>query len=102
MTDSHLPSAVLRKMAHIKGKPGKGDALHQALTILEGRTRREPGCIEFTFYRALTAPDDFLLIESFLSAEALAVHMREPHTREFFAAELTLSVRVEDLRETAQ
>lgn len=102
MTYSNLQSAVLRKMAHIKGKPGKGDALHQALAILEDQTRKEPGCIAFTFYRALTAPDDFLLIEAFRNAEALAVHMREPHTREFFAAELTLSVRVEELWEPAQ
>lgn len=101
MTCSPLQSAVLRKMAHIEGKPGQGDALRQALVRLEGRTRQEPGCIGFTFYQALTAPDDFLLIEAFRNAEALATHMHEPHTREFFAAALTLSVRVEELRETA-
>lgn len=100
MSCSNTPTsqlAILRKMAFIQGKPGQGDALHRALAVLEGHTRKEPGCLEFTFYRALTAPDDFLLVEAFQNAEALATHMREPHTREFFAAGLTLSVRVEEL-----
>lgn len=91
------PLVILRKMAFIQGKPGQGDELHQALAVLEGHTRKEAGCLEFTFYRALTAPDDFLLVEAFQNADALEGHTHEAHTREFFAAGLTQSVRLEEL-----
>ncbi|HYD99020.1 MAG TPA: putative quinol monooxygenase [Alphaproteobacteria bacterium] len=86
------PSLPVRKIVRIAAKPGLADAMRAALRELELATKAEPGCREFRFFQALTEPDAFLLIEDFTSAEALEGHMRQPHTRAFFARNLAASI----------
>ena len=98
--DSHKsihPDATVRKLARICAKPGNGDALSRALRVLEESTRKEPGCAEFTFFRALRDPDAFVLTETFANQAALELHMSLPHTQRFFSTQLVASIRVEDL-----
>lgn len=97
MTMAGTESAVLRKLARISGKAGQGEALRRALIALEGETRKEAGCLEFSFFQALTAPDEFILIEAFKDAQALAAHMHEVHTRSFFELGLATDIKVIDL-----
>ncbi|WP_225584672.1 putative quinol monooxygenase [Acidovorax sp. ACV01] len=88
---------VIRKLARITGKPQHAVALREALQTLETHTRTEVGCLEFTFFQALSNPDAFVLIETFSSQEALDLHMRLPHTQAFFKAQLVIGVDVESL-----
>jgi len=76
----------VRKIARITGKPGHSQQLRSALAELEEATRREPGCIEFSFFQAISDPDAFVLLEHFADQAALASHMGQAHTRAFFAA----------------
>lgn len=87
----------IRKLARIRGKAGRADALRTALQHLEAETRREPGCREFSFYQSLTAPDDFILLEHFADAAALQAHLQLPHTRAFFERQLVETVQAFDI-----
>lgn len=82
-----------RRIVRIEVPSARADEAAEALLELERRTREEPGCREFAFYRALGAPADFALIEEFADAASLDAHMAAPHTRAFFARGLVASVR---------
>jgi quinol monooxygenase YgiN len=88
---------AIRKLAHIRARAGRAPALREALARLEHATRQERGCLEFTFYQAITAEEDFVLVEHFADAAAFQQHMMLPHTRAFFEAGLVEDVRAEDL-----
>jgi quinol monooxygenase YgiN len=92
---THAGRATLRKVVHITGKAGAAAPLRAALGDLETATRREAGCVAFTFFQALSAADHFLLIEEFVSDADLELHMQQPHTRAFFS--LNLVERIEAL-----
>lgn len=81
----------LRKIVRLTCRDGGAAEMREALIELQRETLREPGCVEFQFLQALTAPESFLLIEDFASAEALESHMQAPHTTKFFATGLLLS-----------
>lgn len=87
----------VRKLAHITAKPGQSAALRAALQALETATRQEPGCVEFTFYQALTTDASFLLLEHFTDQQALQTHMQLPHTQAFFQMGLTENVSAVDV-----
>ncbi|MES2584189.1 MAG: putative quinol monooxygenase [Pseudomonadota bacterium] len=91
------PQSIVRKLARIYAKPGHGEALSRALCVLEDSTRKEPECAEFTFFRALSDPDAFVLTETFANQAALELHMSLPHTQRFFSTQLVASIRVENL-----
>lgn len=99
---SHQPmSTPICKLVRIKAQPGLADRLHQALMVLETATRSEVGCVEFAFFRALSDQESFVLLEHFVDEAALAFHMAQPHTREFFAAQLVASVKAIDVSAVA-
>ncbi|WP_082585686.1 MULTISPECIES: putative quinol monooxygenase [unclassified Hydrogenophaga] len=87
-------SPLVRKIARITAKPNRGQALSEALRDLEFATRREVGCREFAFFRALSDPDSFVLVETFENEMALELHLALPHTRRFFAVKLVENVTV--------
>jgi quinol monooxygenase YgiN len=74
-----------RKIVRLTAQEGSAETMRQALIELQNETAREPGCVEFEFLQSLTAPRSFLLIEDFVSPEALATHMEAPHTKAVFA-----------------
>ena len=55
MSDSEVISII----AVLKAKPGKIDALKQALQALLLPTRREPGNIEYALFQLRDTPDVF-------------------------------------------
>jgi quinol monooxygenase YgiN len=92
---------AIRKMVRITAKPGRSVELHYALKALETETRKEPGCREFSFFRALSSDDSFLLLENFVDQQAFDRHMQLPHTKTFFQLGLTASVQATDLPDSA-
>lgn len=60
MSDSDVISII----AVLKAKPGKIDALKQALQALLLPTRREPGNIEYALFQLRDTPDVFYVRES--------------------------------------
>ncbi|MDI1238052.1 MAG: putative quinol monooxygenase [Polaromonas sp.] len=91
---SPVSAFLVRKLARISGKPHHSEALSDALCELEFATRQEPGCREFAFFRALSDPDSFVLLEAFDNQAAFDLHMTLPHTQRFFAAQLVANVAV--------
>jgi len=97
MQDQVAAATAVRKIARITGKPGQGEQLRLALGELENATRREPGCVEFTFFQAISDQDSFVLLEHFANQSALEAHMKLEHTRAFFSAQLVASVVAVDV-----
>lgn len=96
-TDTLSRPQTIRKLVRITAKQGQAEALCEALRELEFATRQEPGCHEFTFFQALSAPESFVLLEAFKDQAALDSHMALPHTRRFFAAGLAADVTARDI-----
>lgn len=92
-----MSSDPVRKLAHITAKSGKSVALHTALKTLEDATRKELGCIEFTFYQALSTDTSFILLEHFTDEQALQTHMQLSHTQAFFQENLTKDIHAVDI-----
>ncbi|AYQ26834.1 MULTISPECIES: putative quinol monooxygenase [unclassified Polaromonas] len=88
---------TIRKLVRITAKPNQAAVLGGALRELEFATRQEPGCLEFVFFQALSAPHSFVLLEAFRDQAALDSHMALPHTRRFFEADLTADVSAQDI-----
>lgn len=93
----HAAVTAVCKIARITGKPGQSEQLRQALARLESATRQEPGCVEFTFFQAISDQDSFVLLEHFNNQAALDAHMMLKHTQEFFSAQLVASVAAVDV-----
>jgi len=62
-------------------KPGYRDDFVKALLDedIAGRTRKEPGNLEYTFSVPIGTTDAVCLLERWESAEALVPHPRQPH-----------------------
>jgi quinol monooxygenase YgiN len=74
------------------------DPAHRAEAVAAARdvmaeTRREPGCISYTFSADLGDQAAFHLFEEWESPEALARHFETPHMARFQAAVARLGVR---------
>lgn len=70
----------------------RDDAIRAALEMMEA-TRREAGCVSYSFSADLADPGAFLVFEEWESPEALAAHFRAPHMAKFQAAVGRLGVR---------
>jgi quinol monooxygenase YgiN len=77
----------------IRIDPAKRDAgIAAALDMME-ETRKEDGCISYTFSADLADPGSFRIFEEWQSAEALAAHMASPHMARFQSLIPNLGVR---------
>ena len=88
--------APVKKVARISAHSGRESALKDALRILETATREESGCVEFTFFQAISDPASFILLEQFTNSDAFDAHMQMPHTQAFFKTQLVAAVRAVD------
>ncbi|MBN4858120.1 antibiotic biosynthesis monooxygenase [Citrobacter freundii] len=79
MSDSDVISII----AVLKAKPGKNDALKQALQALLLPTRREPGNIEYALFQLRDTPDVFYVRESWRGQAGLDKHIALPHFQAF-------------------
>ena len=74
-------------------EPEKRDAAIAVARDLMRETRKEPGCISYTFSADLENPGDLRLFEEWESQEALAAHFKTPHMTRFQAQVGGLGVR---------
>ncbi|MDA8514618.1 putative quinol monooxygenase [Citrobacter sp. Igbk 14] len=70
-------------IAVLKAKPGKTNALKQALKALLLPTRREPGNIEYDLFQLRDTPDVFYVHESWRGQAGLDDHIALPHFQSF-------------------
>ncbi|HID7510809.1 TPA: putative quinol monooxygenase [Enterobacter hormaechei] len=70
-------------IAVLKAKPGKIDALKQALRALLLPTRREPGNVEYMLYQLRDTPDVFYVREAWHGQQGLDEHIALPHFQAF-------------------
>lgn len=79
MSDSEVISII----AVLKARPGKIDALKQALQALLLPTRQEPGNIEYALFQLRDTPDVFYVRESWRDQAGLDEHIALPHFQAF-------------------
>lgn len=88
----------LEMTALITAKPGKGRELKAALAEVVGRTKAEPGCIEFRIFEDLDNSERFVLWEVFRDRQALVEHIETDYTKKYFASGLIQNTHVMKLR----
>ena len=64
-------------------KPERRDEAQRAALAMAEATRREAGCISYTFYADLVEPGTFFLFEEWESDAALAAHFQTEHMARF-------------------
>ena len=74
---------MLTILVLIPAKPGKGDALGEALKALLEPTRKEKGCISYDTHRSNKDPDLWMMYENWESQARLDEHMKSPHLVDF-------------------
>jgi quinol monooxygenase YgiN len=66
--------------------PGERERFRPAGIEMIGETRKEAGCLEYTFANDIVDPDKVHIVERWESEEALARHFETPHMRKFNGA----------------
>jgi quinol monooxygenase YgiN len=84
---------LLTVVAEMQAKPGKEEALREALLNLIEPTRLEQGCLQYDLHQDNTEPGRFVFFEKWDSAEHLDLHLAKPHLEAFKA-------RADDLLES--
>lgn len=71
-----MPDGQVRVVARFAVQPDRADEFIEAArrTMVEP-TRKEPGCIEYDLCQDLSEPGRFVMVETWESEEALAVHL---------------------------
>ncbi len=64
-------------------KPGKRDALLDALEICAASSRNEPGCEYYEVIQSITQPDEITLVEKYSNYDAFNAHFNNTDIREF-------------------
>ena len=68
--------------------PIRADARSKALALMEemsSLSRKEPGCLTYEFYAALSSDTEFLLFQEWESIDALQDHFDTPHMETFLS-----------------
>jgi quinol monooxygenase YgiN len=68
-------------LATARAQPGKEAALEQALREAAGPTRKQPGCVEFTLFRAAGDPSTITGFERWASEEDHQRHLSGAHIK---------------------
>lgn len=64
-------------------RPASVNEFRQMLEALAVQTRKEPGCIEYTWYPEPGEAGAFMLIEHYRNQAGLQYHFRQPYLSEF-------------------
>ncbi len=70
--------------ARAKAKPGKEKELEAALRAVVPPTHDEHGCLRYAVHRGIEDPASFLVVERWVSKEALDAHLKTPHIQDLF------------------
>jgi quinol monooxygenase YgiN len=65
--------------------PQAREAFLQAVASVIPASRRDAGCLHYSCYEDLAAPNSFLFYEEWVDEAALDRHLAQPHTQAFFA-----------------
>lgn len=77
--------AELVVVASVELAPGtEHDALAAFADTIRA-THEEPGCLSYALHRDTETPTKWMIIERWVSAEALDAHMGQPYVAELFA-----------------
>lgn len=80
-----MSNEKLTALAVLKARPGKREALRDALLALIEPTRAEPGNLDYVLFEQQDAPGTFYMREAFIDAAALERHKALPHFQAFAA-----------------
>jgi quinol monooxygenase YgiN len=78
---------------HFVLDPAKREAAIAAAREMQAETRKEAGCISYTFTADLEQPGGFRVFEEWESEAALRAHFQAPHMAKFQQAVGGLGVR---------
>ncbi|HZL85196.1 MAG TPA: putative quinol monooxygenase [Candidatus Krumholzibacteria bacterium] len=73
--------STIRVVARLIARPGKVEAMQEALQGLIAPTRREAGCITYELLQNRSDPTDFTFVEEWASEPSLDAHLRSPHVQ---------------------
>ena len=76
---------LLTVVAVLRAKPGKEEALREALLNLVEPTRAEAGCVQYDLHRSTENPGEFVFFEKWVDRAALDEHSQKPHLQAFRA-----------------
>ena len=74
---------LLTVIASMRAKPGKEQALRDALESLVEPTSKEDGYVNYDLHQGVEDPAVFFFYENWESGEALDAHLATPHLVEF-------------------
>lgn len=76
-----MSQPLLTVVAELIAKPGKEDALRQALLACIEPTRAETGCVQYDLHESTDTPGHFVFYENWTSRAALDEHLQTPHLK---------------------
>ena len=71
-------------IARSKARPGSEAALEAAIREAVAPTHAEAGCLKYSFQRSVEDKTSYVIIEKWVSKEALDQHLASPHVRTLF------------------
>lgn len=74
---------LLTVIASMRAKPGKEQALREALEALIAPTAKEDGYVNYDLHQGVEDPAVFFFYENWESGEAMDAHLVAPHLVEF-------------------
>jgi quinol monooxygenase YgiN len=66
-------------------RPSAREAFLKAVAAVIPASRQDAGCLHYSCYEDLAAPNSFLFYEEWVDEIALDRHLAQPHTQAFFA-----------------
>lgn len=79
---------VVVLVARYRARPGRGDAVAEAMREMIPRSREEPGCLAYLVQRSQSEPDEFVLYEQYVDEAAIDAHRATPHFQEIVLAQV--------------
>lgn len=76
----------LTVIARSKAKPGREADVERELRRVVGPTHKEAGCLRYAIHRGIDDPSSFLVVERWVSREALDKHLGSAHVQTLFQA----------------
>jgi len=80
-----MAQPLLTIFAEMHAKPGKEEALREALLGLIGPTKKEAGYVQYDLHVDNDDPKHFLFYENWTSRAHLDAHLAAPHLQAFIA-----------------
>ena len=76
---------MLIVMGVIEFEDGGVEQAREAIATMEQKTRKEDGCLVYTFSQEISSPNTVRISEQWASMDALALHLKTSHMADFGA-----------------